>query len=114
VVTTLLDHQRQARRGELLRKRLQIVALKRAEGEGSQDTVLDRLDQDDRLRKIAAWMEEHVTDPLERQVLSLSFEHDLSPAEIVRRAPDTFPDVQTVNRIKERLLKRARRAFAEI
>jgi hypothetical protein len=78
--------------------------------EDEQDLV-ERLEQEQLLQQIRVWIQSHVTDAEERQVLYLSYQVGLSPAQIADRYPDQFPEAQQVRRIKERILKRARRAF---
>ncbi len=63
------------------------------------------------IHHIANWIAENVTDPKERLILHFSFELNMPPAEIAEQHPDHFPDAQSVRRIKERVLKRARRAL---
>ena len=48
-------------------------------------------------------------DEAERVVFELTYYYDLTPAEIQAERTDLFPDVRTVHRIKENLLKRLRR-----
>jgi hypothetical protein len=45
-------------------------------------------------------------------VLRLSYTDDLSPAEIAARFPDRFAAAADVRQIKERVLRRARRALS--
>jgi hypothetical protein len=78
----------------------------------TEDELLTRIDQERLLQQVQAWIRTCVTDPQEQRVLSLSYEHGLTPAEIAARYPQEFPDAQTVRRLKERILKRARRALA--
>lgn len=59
---------------------------------------------------VQRWLMENVQEEQERQMIHLSYELDLSPSEIARRFPEQFADVQEVRRVKERVLKRLRRA----
>jgi DNA-directed RNA polymerase specialized sigma24 family protein len=109
-VSTLLDRRRRASRLERLRERL--AQEQRAEGPPDpSDLALARLAQREQLARVRAWLAAEVADPAERLVLELSFRLDLSPAEIAARHPEQFGDAQSVRRIKERVLKRARRAL---
>lgn len=110
-ITTLLDRQRRQQRQDRLAARLaeqqaHIPTL------SPSDLALRALQDAERLHEAQRWAASQVTDPQERLVLQLSFEEDLSPAEIAARYPHAFGDGHAVRRIKERLLKRARRALA--
>jgi hypothetical protein len=78
----------------------------------SEEELLSRIDRERLLQQVRQWVETYVTDPQELQVLSLSYEHGLTPAEIAEQYPQAFTDAQMVRRLKERVLKRARRAMA--
>lgn len=65
----------------------------------------------DKARSVRHWVATRVEDPLERLLLKLVFEYDLKPAEISETFPEQFPTVRDVRRVRERVLKRARRAF---
>lgn len=110
VVTAALDQQRQARGRQLLRERLEASTGEASGAIHPGEQILDRLCQEQRIKRVRQWLDEAITDPQEKRVLALTFEEDLSPSEIVMRFPLEFPDAQSVNRIKERVLKRARRA----
>lgn len=111
VVSSAIDHQhseeRHARAGRLLMARQQILANGRQD-----DAILERVDQAALFQRVAAWFEREVADPDERLVIALSYGQGLPPSEIATRHPDRFADEKAVNRIKERVLKRARRALA--
>ena len=68
----------------------------------------------EKLGAIQDWIHRTVTDPQEQLLLHLAFERGLKPQEIQRRFPDEFPTVQEVYRVRERILKRARRALASL
>ncbi len=110
-ITTLLDRQRRQQRQERLAARL-TEQQAHTPTLAPSELALRALQDAERLREAQRWAASQVTDPQERLVLQLSFEEDLSPAEIAARFPHDFDDVQAVRRIKERLLKRARRALA--
>jgi DNA-directed RNA polymerase specialized sigma24 family protein len=50
-----------------------------------------------------------LTDEREQVVFELTYRYDLTPREIQAERPDLFPDVRTVHRAKENLLKRLKR-----
>lgn len=110
-LTTVLDHQRQARRKARLLDRLQTLQAAAPLTPSPSETAIDELCRAERLRQVRDWVRDTVADPLERRVLALSFEQDLTPAEIAERYPNEFPSVHVVRQIKERVLKRARRAL---
>ncbi len=74
-------------------------------------SVLRKISEQRQVRAIREWIEKNVTDPKEQIVLACSFETGMKPKEIYDRYPDMFANVQTVYRVKERILKRARRSF---
>lgn len=111
--TTVVDDQRRMQRQARLEQKLQTLHQLRSDATDPEQTVLDQLFQERRLAEVQTWLQEHVTDEQEKLILFLSFEQNLSPMEIARHRPDHFPDAQTVRRIKERVLKRARRALSQ-
>jgi hypothetical protein len=81
--------------------------------DSAEEAVTERLVQEQLLQRVRTWIQANVTDSQERLVLSLSYQAGLSPGEIADRYPQEFPDAQAVRRVKERILKRARRALRE-
>ncbi len=61
--------------------------------------------------RIQEWVKNDVQDPQERLLIKLIFEYNLKPKQVVAEYPDHFSTTKDVNRIRERLLKRARRQF---
>jgi hypothetical protein len=76
-----------------------------------EDDLLARIDRERLLQEVRRWVQTYVTDPQELRVLALSYEQGLTPAEIAADYPQEFADAQMVRRLKERILKRARRAM---
>lgn len=111
-ITTLLDQQRRQQRQDRLLARLGELQANVPTPVTPADAALNELQRAERLAQAQQWAASQISDPQEKLVLVLSFEQDLSPADIAAQYPHEFPDVQTVRRIKERLLKRARRALA--
>ncbi|MCI0399406.1 MAG: sigma-70 family RNA polymerase sigma factor [Chloroflexi bacterium] len=114
-VTSLLDARRQARKRELVRQAL-AAGLDVSQHMAGSDSIAepgnpDQLQQLEQLQKVQEWLRTEVGDDLDRLVLQLSYEQDLKPAEIAARYPNLFSSTQEVYRIKERVLKRARRAL---
>jgi DNA-directed RNA polymerase specialized sigma24 family protein len=111
-LSVLIDYRRQLQRSErIIRKQLEIAEQALPISQEDEQDLVERLEQEQLLLQIRAWIQSHVTDAEERQVLYLSYQVGLSPAQIAARYPDQFPEAQQVRRIKERILKRARRAF---
>lgn len=114
-VTTQLDARRQAKRWQRLNQTL-VIEAETAHAAGGQSAMfeqrhIDHLYQEEQLQQVQRWLRMEVTDELERLVLQLSYEQELKPADIAARYPHQFADVQVVRQIKERVLKRARRAL---
>ncbi len=111
-VTSLIDRQRQAQRQTRLQERLQQTARGALFQSGPQESTVAQLAREERLQQIRNWIASQVTDPQERLILRLTYEEELTPAQIASGYPQVFPDAHTVRRVKERVLKRARRALA--
>ena len=112
-VSVLRDHERRLQRRERVKARLESAQQLGPYHLETEQELLTRIDQEKLLQLVRNWVKSYVTDPQEQQVLSLSFEVGLTPSQIAEQYPHDFPDVQTVRRIKERLLKRARRAMGD-
>lgn len=110
-ISVLRDHERRLHRVERVRKRLaatdQIIPVQVE----TEQELLTKIEREQLLQLVRGWVKTHVTDEHERLVLCLSYEYGLTPAEIAARHSHEFPNAQTVRRIKERILKRARRAL---
>lgn len=109
VLTSMIDYQRRLAKHKRLQKRLEMETEKWYSAPDA--SVLEQIAEQKRIRAIREWINKNVTDPKEQLVLSCSFETGLKPKEIYDRYPDMFKNVQTVYRVKERILKRARRSF---
>ncbi|MBN1218193.1 MAG: sigma-70 family RNA polymerase sigma factor [Anaerolineae bacterium] len=105
------EYERRLRRREQVRQLLSTDEQVLSAQVVSEEEVLARIDRESLLQRVQEWIKAYVTDPQEQQVLSLSYQEGLSPAEIAARYPQEFADAQTVRRLKERVLKRARRAL---
>lgn len=113
-VTTLLDRRRKEQRLRRLQDRLEQEQALDAFRPGVSQSVLEQVAVEERLNLVRSWVQANVSDAQELLVLRLSFEADLSPAEIAAHYPDDFQDVQDVRRVKERVLKRAKRSLSGV
>jgi hypothetical protein len=103
------EYERRLWRRERIQQRLEVDG--KVTTSLSEEELLARIDRERLLQQVRRWVETYVTDPQELQVLALSYEQGLTPAEIARQYPQEFTDAQMVRRLKERVLKRARRAM---
>jgi DNA-directed RNA polymerase specialized sigma24 family protein len=110
-MSVLYDYKRQLQRTERIRQRLESDDQILPFYQETEQELATRIEQEQLLARVREWVQAHVTDEQERQVLYLSYQAGLSPAEIAARYPQDFPEAQCVRRIKERILKRARRAL---
>lgn len=105
VISQLIDYRRQAERLE----RYKIELLKSYNNSEPEELALTQVELEELAQRLRAWIQRNVTDPQEDLVIRLSFVEDLTPAQIAQRYPDQFSDARQVSRIKENVLKRARR-----
>jgi RNA polymerase sigma factor (sigma-70 family) len=98
-VSTLLD---MTRRGRLETQSLEDRGL------GDRATVNPESHLLDSIAASELWaaIESRLNGELELQLMRASYVLGLPPQELVKRWPEHFPDTATVNRIKERVLKR--------
>ncbi|NJN18132.1 MAG: hypothetical protein HC822_18635 [Oscillochloris sp.] len=111
-VTTVLDRRRREQQRAKLDERLRAEPVVAFVPSPENDAV-ERLARATQLDRVRRWIGEAVSDPDELLVLRLSFTDGLSPAEIAGANPDRFSNVEQVRQIKERVLRRARRALLE-
>ncbi|MGB0384767.1 MAG: RNA polymerase sigma factor [Ardenticatenaceae bacterium] len=107
VITVTIDRQRKMAKDNKLQKRLSEDQYMK---NSTPEIMLNRLFKEAQRAAVMEWVTENVTDREERLVLGCSYQEGLRPKEIVERYPNEF-DVHKVYRIKERLLKRAKRSF---
>lgn len=112
-VTTVLDQRRRAMRQARLNARVESAHTTSGISAGPEDATVARIDQAALLARVREWVAAEVHDADERLVLQASYTDDLSPAEIAARYPDRFTDAALVRQIKERVLRRARRALLD-
>lgn len=111
-VCAVLDARRRAARHARLHARLQTAAALAPPAPSPEELAVERAERAGQLQRARAWVA-GVGDPAERRVIELSFAQGLSPAEIAARFPGEFADAQLVRQIKERVLRRARRALID-
>ncbi len=112
-ISVFRERERRIQRRERIRQRLKSTEQAIPAQIGSEEELLNRIDRGRLLQMVQKWVKTYVTDHQEQRILSLSYEYGLTPAEIVKHYPQEFPDTQTIRRIKERILKRARRALKD-
>jgi RNA polymerase sigma factor (sigma-70 family) len=112
-LSVFYEQQRRQRRHEQVNQPLPPEEQAFSPCHESEEELLTRLDRETLLQAVQKWIDRCVTDPQEQRILSLSYEQGLTPVEIAADYPQEFPDAQTVRRLKERILKRARRALSE-
>jgi ribosomal protein S17E len=112
-ISIFRERERRIQRRERIRQRLESTNQDIPVQTESEEELLTRIDQEKLLQMVQRWIRTYVTDHQERRILCLSYEYGLTPAEIVKRYPQEFTDTQTVRRVKERILKRARRALKD-
>lgn len=113
-ISVFREHQRQHHRTERIKQRLEAPQDTGIAHLDPADELLSRLDRERLLQLVQNWVKTYVTDVQEQRVLSLSYEEGLTPTEIAQRYPSEFADAPTVRRVKERVLKRARRALKQL
>jgi hypothetical protein len=111
-ICAVLDARRRALRHARIAARARAEAILAPPDPSPEEQAVERAERMDRLQRARAWVAA-VSDPAERLVVELSFAQGLSPAEIAARHPAQFADAQQVRQIKERVLRRARRALLD-
>jgi hypothetical protein len=111
-VCAVLDRRRREARHLRLAARLQAQATLLPEAIGLEELVLERAERGELVHRTRAWVAA-IGNADERLVVALSFAEGLSPAAIAARHPEQFADAQAVRQIKERVLRRARRALLD-
>jgi DNA-directed RNA polymerase specialized sigma24 family protein len=113
-ISVFHEHQRQHHRTERIKQRLETPQDAGLAHVDPEEELLSRIDQERLLQLVQNWVKTYVTDVQEQRVLFLSYEQGLTPTEIAQHYPSEFADAPTVRRVKERVLKRARRALAQL
>jgi RNA polymerase sigma factor (sigma-70 family) len=108
-VTAFLDYKRRHQKALKLEQHLTDISI---ENSTSNESILDHVAHTEQIERIQHWIKQDLTDPLEKLVLQMSYEQGLKPATIVAHHPQKFKDAREVYRIRERVLRRAKRALA--
>lgn len=111
VVSTVLDARRRDQQRARLAERLRANELLAPAAPGPEEQAVEFADRADQIARVRGWVQSAVSDPAEQLVLQLSYRDGLTPQEIAQRHPAEFPDAAAVRQIKERVLRRARRAL---
>lgn len=109
VLTVIRDYQRRQIKESKLHKRLEMD--RTLLYSPPETLVLSQMSKQAKSNAVQDWILRNITDPQEKLIVSCSYQQGLTPREIVKRYPNQFHNVQKVYRIKERILKRARRSF---
>lgn len=107
VISAFLDYERKLQRQKQLYTLL-IIEKKQGVQWDEQEETAEKTEQ---IHLVREWVVREVKDPQEKLLLSLSYEHNLSPTDIVSHYPTHFANAAEVYRVKERVLKRAKRAL---
>lgn len=84
--------------------------------ENAYDSVRDylqKIDVGERVNQVRQWLDANIHDETEKMMIQLTYQQHLTPVEIVQRCPQLFSHKQDVYRVKQRVLKRARRALLD-
>lgn len=111
-LSTALDRRRRDGRRERLLGRLQAADSLAVAEPAPDEVAIERIERGEQLARVRAWVA-GLDDPAERLVVQLSYVDGLSPAEIAAGHPGEFVDAAAVRQIKERVLRRARRALID-
>ncbi|KAA3664407.1 MAG: sigma-70 family RNA polymerase sigma factor [Chloroflexi bacterium] len=109
-ITACLEWRRQQNAQERLHYHLQ-MNIKDSRLTDVIQSRVQELDTAKKLQDVQTWLDTNLVDKTEKLVFKLSYQHNLKPTEIVRQFPHIIPTERDVYRIKQRLLKRARRAL---
>lgn len=109
VFSVILDYQRHLKKQrkikQSLAKDLQLMYLAQPPQPLSEHSTAAQT------KAVKEWLSKNITDPQEKLIMSCSYQLNMTPRDIYKRYPDKFEDVRRVYRIKERILRRARRTF---
>ncbi|MEM7114419.1 MAG: hypothetical protein AAF614_18435 [Chloroflexota bacterium] len=108
--TAVIMEQRQEKKQRLLQDKLAQIAKDQAT---SQIALWEQeKETKTQIAQIQQYISLQIEDPQEKRLLKLVYTLGLKPREIVERCPEEFATVKDVQRVKERVLKRMRRALA--
>lgn len=109
-VTTFLDWQRRNVREGRIQEMLEAQAKHHIQFNAEHFNTPTGESQE-KLETIKSWVEAHIKDEKEQLVLQMSFEYGQKPTVIAANYPEIFAGAKEVRKIKERILKRARRSL---
>lgn len=108
-ISAFLDYERKMRRQTRLQE---FPPLLETETTWDWTAYWEKKEQAERIQMIREWVVQEVSDPQEKLLLTLAYEQNLSPAVIAQQYPTHFATVADVYRVKERIMKRGKRALA--
>ena len=108
--TVIHDHNRDLRRRDRLHDACTSISTGH-DPRAFEDQVIDQMEQSDLVKRIANWVRVYVEDEREKLILKLSYEDGLAPRRIAELHPESFGSVKEVHHIKERVVRRLRRAM---
>lgn len=104
------DLERREQREHRIARKVALSETLTVHTDDAEDLALENVALDTLQDSVRRWLAENIQDEQERLVLFLSYDLDLSPSEIAHCFPEQFADVKEVRKVKERVLKRLRRA----
>jgi hypothetical protein len=111
--TVVHDHNREQRRRERIKRRF-YRASSGLDPRAFENIILDEIERSQLIQKVSHWMNVYAEDELERLVFRLSYEEGLTPRRIATLHEDRFKSVTEVHQVKERVMRRLRRAMQEL
>ena len=112
-LTVIHDHNRELRRRERIRRKFFRVS-SGIEPRAFEDNLVDEMEQAQLIERIIHWIKVYVDDEREQLVLRLSYEEGLAPRRIAAQHAGLFTNVAEVHQIKERVIRRLRRAMQDV
>lgn len=107
-VSAFLDYDRKLQRQKQLHT---LLIIEKEQGVDTWHEQEETAEQTEQIRMIQEWVAQEVLNSQEKLLILLSYERNLSPATIATQYPNHFATAAEVYRVKERILKRAKRAL---
>ncbi|MGB0383918.1 MAG: RNA polymerase sigma factor [Ardenticatenaceae bacterium] len=107
--TATMKHWKRRQKAKRLQEKLTKIAPKAASA--PEKATLTQILTEERRAALKKWREQRVTEPHEQLVFDCSFKQSLKPKQIADAYPEMFPNAKVVYRIKDNLIKRAKRYF---
>lgn len=111
--TVVHDHNREQRRRERIQRRFYRVSSS-LDPRAFENIILDDIEQSQLIQKVSRWLKIYVEDERERLVFDLSYVEGLTPRHIASLHQNHFASVAEVHQVKERVMRRLRRAMQEL